>query len=100
MYDEKNLYLNRGKDTDPKTGIRGSDGRMTYTMPYLETADKMVSDWASAGGGAFKIYLQFRALNEAHGYRTEKLTDAADFDDILKNAKSLFDEDHKNEPDN
>ncbi len=89
VYDEKNLFLNIGQDIDPITGFRGSDGRMTYIVPFLETAFKTVSDWVADGGTAFDIYMRFRALNDAHGYHSKKVTDPSDFEYLLKGVLTI-----------
>lgn len=66
VYDEKNLYINRGKDLN-ELGIRGSDGRMAY-IPHLKTALALVKKWVAEGGTAFDVFVEFWNLNEAYGY--------------------------------
>lgn len=67
VYEEKNIYLNRGKKKDA-SGIRGSDGRMGY-LPHLRAALGIAREWSAAGGTAFDVFLDFRLLNEKLGYR-------------------------------
>jgi hypothetical protein len=72
VYGEKNLFLNRGKDIDEKTGKRGSDGRMTFIPNFLEVGFNLVSNWISSGGTSFDIYKSFWDLNEQKGFHKEK----------------------------
>lgn len=66
VYDEKNLYINRGNAID-ENGIRGSDGRMGY-IPHLRGALSLVKKWAAEAGSAFDVFLKFWELNEQLGY--------------------------------
>ncbi len=66
VYDEKNLYINRGEDLDER-GIRGSDGRMGY-LPHLRVALSLVKKWRAETGSAFDIFLAFWEVNEQLGY--------------------------------
>lgn len=70
VYDEKNLYLNRGKEIDA-SGIRGSDGRQAF-LHHLRTALVNVKRWAVEGGTAYDVYLMFRDLNTAAGFRSDR----------------------------
>lgn len=72
VYSEKNLFLNRGKDVDEKTGIRGSDGRMTFIPNFLEVGFNLVSNWIGSGGTSFDIYKSFWDLNEQRGFHKDK----------------------------
>jgi len=67
IYDEKNLFLNRGIDKDEE-GLRGSDGRMTYIHSFLVVAFKIVSEWIAQGAAPYDIYMAFWDLNESKGY--------------------------------
>lgn len=69
IYDEKNIFLNRGKDIDEKTGLRGSDGKMTYIPNFLEVAFDLTANWVKAGGSPFDLFDSFRKLNIERGYR-------------------------------
>ena len=70
VYDEKNLYLNRGKEIDA-SGIRGSDGRQAF-LHHLRTALVNVKRWAAEGGTAYDAYMMFRDMNTAAGFRGGK----------------------------
>ncbi len=71
IYDEKNLFLNAGKDIDKKTGLRGSDGRMTYISNFLESAFDITANWVKVGGSPYDLFESFRKINIERGYRTE-----------------------------
>lgn len=70
VYDERNLYINRGKDLDER-GIRGSDGRMGY-IPHLKQALKTVKEWVARGGSSFDIFEAFWTMNERLGYHKKR----------------------------
>lgn len=76
VYDEKNLYLNRGKDLN-ELGIRGSDGRMAY-IPHLKTALALVKKWIAEDGTAFDAFMEFWKLNEAYGYHKKSRSGGAE----------------------
>lgn len=82
VYDEKNLFLNRGMDVDPKTGLRNSDGRMSFIPNFLEVAFNVVSKWVQSGSNSFDIYKNFWDLNEERGYHKEKQK-LTPFDNLL-----------------
>ena len=69
IYDEVNLYLNRGKQKDAR-GIRGSSGQMTYIPTFLEPAFDLVLRWVGAGANPFELYSAFEAKNTEMGYRS------------------------------
>ena len=73
VYNEKNLYLNRGKEKD-EDGIRGSDGRQTY-LSHLSKALAVTRKWRREDGNAMDIYSAFRRMNEEAGYRSDILQD-------------------------
>ena len=81
VYDEKNLFLNRGAHINEITGIRGSDARMTYITNFLEVAFNTVADWIKTGESSFDLFQRFWDLNEAKGYhkRTEISTSKEEF---------------------
>ena len=76
VYDEKNLYLNRGKEIDPDTGIRGSDGRQAY-LQHLQNALIAVRRWSAQGGNAFDAFMMFRDMNKQAGFRPSGASGAA-----------------------
>ena len=93
IYDEKNLYINRGNDLDSE-GIRGSDGRMAY-IPHLRASLSIVKKWAKEMGSPFDIFLAFWELNEQLGYhkgekaqREKPLKIKGTLDDVLRAAMS------------
>jgi hypothetical protein len=71
IYDEKLLFLNRGKDIDKNTGIRGSDSRMTYIPNFLEVAFDTTVAWVKSGGTPFDLFTAFWDLNESRNYHHE-----------------------------
>lgn len=75
VYDEKNIYLNRGKELDA-SGIRGSDGRQAF-LSHLRSALIAVKRWAAEGGTAYDAYIMFRDMNKEAGFRpiTESKTE-------------------------
>ena len=72
VYNEKNLFLNRGIEINEQTGTRGSDSRMTYIPNFLEVAFNEVGKWIGDRANPFDIYKAFWDLNEARGYHSEK----------------------------
>lgn len=82
VFAEKSLFLNRGKDIDPKTGIRGSDQRMTFIANFLNVAFDTVVNWVKAGADPYELYMAFRKLNEERGYRQDE---EAEKDENLSN---------------
>lgn len=67
IYDEKNLFLNRGKALDAR-GKRGSDGRMSFIATFMEPAFNVIADWVKTGGSSFDAYMAFYDLNETYGF--------------------------------
>lgn len=67
VYDEKNIYLNRGKRINAQ-GIRRSDGRMAFITPFLEIAFDITANWVKSGSNPFDLYEAFRQKNEEMGY--------------------------------
>lgn len=63
IYEEKNIFLNRGKEKDVK-GVRGSDGRMAYISSSLEVAWQAVVEWIRSGPEPTTIWEQFHELNQ------------------------------------
>lgn len=74
VYDEKSLFLNRGKDKNEK-GVKNSDERQSYIPSALKVAFDLVYKWVSQGADPFDIYSEFRMLNENMGYRKSEKTD-------------------------
>lgn len=71
IYDELNLFLNRGKHINAK-GKRGSDSRMAYISPHLQPAFATVVDWLRHGAIPFQLYEAFRRKNEELGYHNKR----------------------------
>lgn len=66
IYDEKNVFLNRGKKKDER-GIRGADGRIDY-LADKEEALSQVIEWARTRQTMGDLYMVFWRLNEKYGY--------------------------------
>ena len=75
IYDEKNVFLNRGK-AKGKDGIRGGDGRMTYNDDMAEIAD-LVADWVMSSQDPVDLYQRFYDLNDKYGYGHQDYDDTA-----------------------
>jgi len=71
IYDEKSLYLNRGKDKDAN-GIKHSDERQAYISGFLQVAFDTTINWLKAGANPFDLYNAFRMLNEDKGFRKKE----------------------------
>lgn len=71
VYDEKNLFLNRGQNLD-KNGKRGSDGRMTYISTFLEPVFNAVIEWIKEGGSAADMHYKFYEMNKKMGYHKDE----------------------------
>ena len=87
IYDELNLFLNRGKHLDAKKR-RGSDSRMAYISPHLQPAFATVIDWLRHGAIPFQLYEALRRKNEELGYHDtrDKPVDT-DYEDATFNEK-------------
>ena len=70
IYDEKNVFLNRGKKKSDNDGIRKSDGRMTYQEFMNEMLD-LITMWASQSQNPIDLYNMLYDLNEKHNYGHE-----------------------------
>ena len=70
IYDEKNVFLNRGKKKSDNDGIRKSDGRMTYQEFMNEMLD-LITMWASQSQNPIDLYNRLYDLNEKHNYGHE-----------------------------
>lgn len=71
IYDEKNIFLNRGKKkSDNDNGVRKSDGRMTY-QPIMGEILDIISEWASTSQNPFDLYTSLYNLNDKHNYGHE-----------------------------
>lgn len=70
IYDEKNIFLNRGKKKSDNNGVRGSDGRMTF-QPIMDEMVDLIINWVSTNQNPFTLYKALYALNDKHGYGHE-----------------------------
>ncbi|KAA2239584.1 hypothetical protein F0L74_25665 [Chitinophaga agrisoli] len=70
IYDEKNIFLNRGKKKSDNNGVRGSDGRMTY-QPVMNEIVDLVVRWVAESQNPVTLYNMLYDLNEKHGYGHE-----------------------------
>lgn len=68
IYEEKNVYLTRGKRKN-QFGIRGADGRMGYSTDGEEVL-KIVIDWVFSQDTPVNLYTKMRDINIKKGYGT------------------------------
>lgn len=71
IYDEKNIFLNRGKKKSDNNGVRKSDGRMTY-QEYMHEMLDLITTWVSESQIPFDLYHMIYDLNEKHNYGHEE----------------------------
>ena len=95
IYNEKNLFLNRGIEVNQNTGTRGSDSRMTFISGFLEVAFNETGKWIAEGAIPFNIFQAFWDLNESRGYHkgNKKISKM----DVLLNSVSRASESKMNE---
>ena len=70
IYDEKNIFLNRGKRKSDNNGIRKSDGRMTY-QPIMGEMLDLIAEWVAESRNPIDLYTALYNLNERLGYGHE-----------------------------
>jgi hypothetical protein len=61
IYDQKNIFLTRGKIKDER-GIRGGDSRQAY-LDDMQVALEIVLDWVNEGANPVNLYNTFRDKN-------------------------------------
>lgn len=83
IYDEKNVFLNRGKKKSDNNGIRKSDGRMTY-QEFMSDMLDLVAKWVTESQNPVDLYTMIYELNEKHGYGHEV------YDDTSKKHEKVF----------
>ena len=66
IYDQKNIFLTRGKVKNSK-GIRGGDSRQAY-LEDMEVALEIVIDWVNEGANPVNLYNAFRDKNMELNY--------------------------------
>ncbi|WP_221394723.1 hypothetical protein [Dyadobacter sp. NIV53] len=71
IYDEKNVFLNLGKKKSDNSGVRKSDGRMTY-QPVMKEILDIIFIWVGESQNPFDLYREFYLLNEKHNYGHEQ----------------------------
>lgn len=71
IYDEKNIFLSRGKRKSDNNGVRKADGRMTY-QPVMSEILEIIVDWVGNSQNPFSLYKDFYELNEKHEYGHEE----------------------------
>ncbi len=76
IYDEKNIFLNRGKKKSDNNGIRGSDSRMTY-QEKMDEMLTVVTNWFAKSQNPVDLYNMLYDLNERHGYGHEVYDDTS-----------------------
>jgi hypothetical protein len=75
IYDEKNIFLTRGKIKN-KSGIRGADSRMAYNDDMYELVD-LITDWVSTSQDPVDLYQRIYDLNDKHGYSHQHYDDTS-----------------------
>lgn len=70
IYDEKNIFLNRGKKKSDNDGVRKSDGRMTY-QPIMNEMLDVIIKWVSESQNPTDLYQTLYDLNDKHQYGHE-----------------------------
>lgn len=75
IYDEKNIFLNRGKAKDAR-GIRGGDGRMAFNDDMHELVD-LIADWIMTSQDPVDLYQRLYDLNDKHNYGHQQYDDSS-----------------------
>jgi hypothetical protein len=77
IYDEKNIFLTRGKAKDVVTGKRGADSRMTYNKMLKELVE-VIAVWIMEGANPANLYQSLYELNDKYnfGHQSYNKTDA------------------------
>jgi hypothetical protein len=75
IYDEKNIFLTRGKAKD-KNGIRHGDGRMTYNDDMKEMVD-LVANWVMSSQDPIDLYKSLYEINEKYNYGHQRYDDTS-----------------------
>lgn len=89
IYDEKNVFLNRGKRKSDNNGVRGSDGRMTF-QPVMNEMVDLIIKWVAESQNPYTLYTQLFELNEKHGYGHEVYDDTSiNFANTLRRLKEI-----------
>lgn len=70
IYDEKNIFLSRGKKKSDNNGIRKADGRMTYQPVMAEILD-IIAAWVATSQSPIDLYSSLYDLNDKHNYGHE-----------------------------
>lgn len=86
IYDEKNIFLNRGKRKSDNNGVRKSDGRMTFQETMNEMLN-VITSWITNSQNPIDLYNMLYQLNEKHNYGHEVYdkTSASVYAQINKN---------------
>lgn len=66
IYEEINTFLTRGHRKNEK-GIRGGDGRMSYTDDMHEMVN-IITHWITSKGSMYELYIKMRDINISKGY--------------------------------
>lgn len=75
IYDEKNIFLNRGYALDER-GIRGSDGRMTYNEDMTKMVE-LIAEWVMTSQDPVDLYKAIYELNEHLGFGHQDYDDTS-----------------------
>jgi len=70
IYDEKSVFLTKGKKKSDGKGKRGADSRMSYKEDMAEILD-IILDWRFKSLNALDLYNEFYNLNEKYKYGHE-----------------------------
>ena len=66
IYEEKNTFLTRGHRKN-EYGIRGADGRMSFSSDMHDFIN-IITEWIASKGGMYELYTKIRDLNIEKGY--------------------------------
>jgi hypothetical protein len=87
IYDEKNIFLTRGKAKD-QNGIRGGDSRMGYSDDMYELVN-LITDWAGTTQDPVDLYQRIYDLNDKYNYGHQQYDESSkDFHKAMNESKT------------